>query len=228
MYTEEFLAEQKQYWLKKYAEAKDFMLSREVKENAKVLIEIAAQHPLKDGDKPGKEFQARLDKGIELFNQERRKGNFVEIYVPGSRHMYNGIADKISLASAGKIYLLNHGIDEKLIHADDLNEKYKGNEGVYNSADECFVSSSYFKDGNFNKLISVLSPVQIMRKSLLYIEFGVIPLSYSVPLDETYHNYIVEATFQIPYVLYEDHSWQGKDSVLGQKTRQERIPKDDK
>lgn len=228
MYTEEFLAEQKQYWLKKYAEAKDFMLSRTVKENAKVLIEIAAQHPLKDGDKPDKEFQARLDKGIELFNQERRKGNFVEIYVPGSRHMYNGIADKISLASAGKIYLLNHGIDEKLIHADDLNEKYKGNEGVYNSADECFVSSSYFKDGNFNKLISVLSPVQIMRKSLLYIEFGVIPLSYSVPLDETYHNYIVEATFQIPYVLYEDHSWQGKDSVLGQKTRQERIPKDDK
>ena len=47
MYTEEFLAEQKQYWLKKYAEAKDFMLSRAVKENAKVLIEIAAQHPLK-------------------------------------------------------------------------------------------------------------------------------------------------------------------------------------
>ncbi len=225
MYTDEFLQKTKEEWMKKYDIAKANMENLGKAKDIKVLIEVAAQHPLIDGEYPNEEFKKRLDLGIALFNEERAKGRYVEFYVPGSRHVYNGVADKIALSKAGKNYLLSKGIEGKYIRGEDLNDKYKGEDGVYNSADECYVASCYFKDNGFNKLISVLSPVQIMRKSLIYIEFGVIPLCYSAPTENTFHNYISEATFSVPYVLYEDHSWQGKDSVLGNKTRHERDPK---
>lgn len=226
MYSDELLKEARAYWDEKAKIAKEYMQSVSKDKNIKVLIEIAAQHPLDEGMYPNKEFKARLNEGIRLYNLEKENGNEVEIYVPGSRHRIGENNDKISLANAGKNYLIDNGVVAECIHAEDLNKKYKGADGVYNSADECFVASSYFKDKKFNKLISVISPVQVMRKTLLYIEFGVMPLNYSVPLDNTYHNYISEAFFQVPYVLFEDHSWQGKDSRLGNKTREERVPND--
>ena len=51
----------------------------------KVLIEVAAQHPLING-KPGEEFEHRLKKGIQIYNAEKEKGNNPIIYVPGSLH----------------------------------------------------------------------------------------------------------------------------------------------
>ena len=73
----------------------------DVASNESVLIEVAAQHPLIDGTTPNSEFAARLDESIELLN---KIGSNAHIYVPGSRHSYNGIDDKISLS-----YEVKHG-----------------------------------------------------------------------------------------------------------------------
>ena len=56
-----------------------------------------------------------------------------------------------------------------------MNRRYKGEQGVYNTADECFVASRIFFDGDYRRLHCVCSPNQIQRKKLFYIAFGVIP-----------------------------------------------------
>lgn len=208
-------------WMKKQEDAKNFMKSRE---SNKILIEVAAQHPLLDGLYPNEEFAKRLDLAIELYEKAIKEEKQVEFYVPGSLHQHNGVVDKIPLATAGKNYLLSKGIPENIIRADDLNKKYMKNLGVYNSADECFVSSQYFKDGNFGKLYSVASPAQMYRKTLFYIQFGVYPLNFSAPTENSYHNYINEIFWALPTVLLEDNTWQGQNSKYAVNTRKERNP----
>lgn len=215
----------RELWEEKYEQAKQFMQER--KDISKTLIEIAAQHPLKNGTYPNEEFTKRLLFGKSLYDEETKQGNDVDIYVPGSRHMLNGISDKISLSQAGVIFLREQGIPEEALHGEDLNQQYKGNKGVYNSADECFVASSYFKDGDFGQLYSVLSPVQIYRKALHYIWFGVVPLFYTAPTAQTFHNYIREVYDLIPYVRDIDPDLQGEDSYYGNLWRKERIPQEE-
>jgi len=215
--------ENRDYWEKKYATAKLFMKSRY--SIPSLLIEIAAQHPLVDGKKPNEEFSQRLLLGKMLYEREKKRDIKVEIYVPGSLHIFKGRADKISLSEAGIKFLSQLGIPLEVLHGDDLNVKYKGIDGVYNSADECFVAASYFKENNFGRLYSVLSPVQLFRKTLHYMEFGVLPQNYTAPVSETFHNYIGEIFEAIPYVLFIDPGMQGQDSIRSQETREERKPK---
>ena len=155
-----------EYWKKKKDTAEFYMKEKQLHYTG-VLIEVAAQHPLFEGDKPNAEFMNRLDFVITLL--ESLKPDKVNIYVPGSRHSYNGVDDKISLSQAGKEYLVSKGIDEHLIISEEANKKYKGDGGVYNSADECYVASRLFKEGDFGTLISVCSPNQVMRKTFNYI-----------------------------------------------------------
>jgi len=219
-FKEENIAEYER-WINKQEAAKKFMLSRT---SNKTLIEVAAQHPLVDGLYPNEEFAKRLDKAIELYNIELQNNREIEIYVPGSLHMYNGVADKISLSEAGKNYLIKKGISKEIIRGTDINNKYKGNFGCYNSADECYVAAQYFKDNDFGKLISVCSPAQMYRKTLFYIQFGVYPMNYSVPTENSFHNYIKEMFCEIPCVLLEDHTWQGLKSKHAVNMRKERNP----
>ena len=192
----------------------------------KILIEIGAQHPLKDGDKPGEEFEARLKRAIEIYEDEIAKGNDVIFYIPGSKHCIikdgKQIDDKIALAEAGRNYLIEHGINPGIIRGDDANKKYKGEKGVYNSGDECFVASKLFEDEDCGRLISVVSPVQVFRKGIFYSEFGIKPEIHSVPLENTYHNYIGEFFWSLYVTTFLDHDWQGDDSFLSVLTRVER------
>ena len=212
--------ETKQYWEQK---------QRSIIHNEgskKVLIEIAANHPLKDGDKPSEEFESRLIKGIELYYKEKENGNIPIIYVPGSTHYITKNGEKkvdlIPLAEAGKRYLIEHGIPESGIRANETNIKYQGNKGVYNSGDECQVASRVFKDENCQRLISVVSPVQAFRKALFYNEFGINPEIVTVPQDKTAHNYIGEAFWSLFITTFLDHTWQGEESFLATLTRKER------
>ncbi len=216
----------REYWERKYAVARSFMeLRRSIPAS---LIEVAAQHPLIEGEIPNEEFTKRLLLGKRLYEEESGAGKRVEIYLPGSRHVHKGVADKISLSEAGARFLLKQGVPGDVIRGDDLNNKYKGEKGVYNSADECFVASSYYKNGPFGMLLSVLSPAQVFRKTLHYIEFGVIPLNYTAPTLDTFHNYIGEIFEAIPYVLFVDHDMQGEGSIRANELRNLRAPKDDK
>lgn len=210
----------KNYWLEKVNSIKQ----PKTTEKNKVLIEIGAQHPLIFG-KPGEEFAARLDRGIELYNEEINKGNEVIIYIPGSTHsIYDKNTntwqtDDNSLSKAGFDYLVSHGIPEDLISSDAVNEKYK-KRGVYNSGDECFVSTSIARDEECGRIISVNSPVQLYRKALFYLQNGYKPEIYSVPLSNTYHNYVGELFWSLYVTYMEDHTWQ--EGFLAEKTREER------
>lgn len=213
----------REYWTKKYDEARDNM--REHSFFSDVLIEVAAQHPLIKGTKPGEEFSARLDCAVELYNKYKQGGTTVKVYIPGSRHRYKNQEDTISLSSAGRNYLIDNGVDENDIMSDDVNERYKAEEGVYNSADECFVASAIFMDGNYRNLCCICSPNQMMRKKLFYLEMGILPFFYTVSTENMFHSDIGEIFEVIPDVIYNDHSWQDKNSVHYKRTRDERMPK---
>ena len=210
--------DQEKYWIDKRETAKRFMQKR-IKLN-KILIEVAAQHPLNLGEFPNEEFQKRLDVAIQLCKENGEEK--VWFYVPGSRHKYNGAEDKISLSEAGKNYLVEHGIDENHIYADDTNIKYKGEQGVYNSADESYVASCIFKDDDFGRMICVCSPYQTMRKSFYYLEFGLIPECHGVPCKNMFHDPISEYFGSLHHTVLEDHNWQDEDSEAARKSRIDR------
>lgn len=215
----------KKYWTDKYNLAQKYMSDREKMVDG-VLIEVAAQHPLKNRCLPNKEFQARLNKAIEIYNKHIAAGDDVMIYVPGSRHMFDNVADDISLSEAGVNYLLKQGIPAEHLLGETENNRYKGRHGVYNSADECYVASQIFKNGQFEKLICVCSPNQIMRKTMLYIEFGCIPICYGVTTEKMFHKNIVDEIFNsLNHVLYVDHSWQDENSSWFKYFRDTRRPK---
>ena len=211
------------YWKDKQSQIKEH---KNDKKTNKVLIEIGAQHPLKDGKEPGAEFEARLLRAIELYKEEVERGNEVIFYIPGSRHYITKdgekIEDLIPLADAGRNYLIKQGINPEIIHGSDANVKYKGEKGVYNSGDECYVASKIYEDEECERLISVVSPVQVFRKGMFYGEFGIQPEIYSVPLDNTFHNYIGELFWSLYVTTFIDHDWQGDESFLSVLTRVER------
>ena len=166
-----------------------------------LLIEVAAQHPLKNGEFPNEEFKSRLDSCIRYYKDEYNNFEKIYIYIPGSRHTFNGVDDKISLSDAGKNYLISKSIPADCIFGEDANNKYKYNEGVYNSIDECYVSSKIYEDNNFSDIACFCSPAQLHRKALAYIKFGIIPNMYSVPEDLMFHDYVDEVFKYIPALI---------------------------
>ena len=220
----DIFGESRAYWEAKYDEAKDTMLHRaEIYDG--VLIEVAAQHPLFRKTEPNAEFRQRLDKAIELYNSLSEQNIPVTIYLPGSRHKFKGIADNVSLSQAAVNYLVSKGIPSDVLLGDDTSFKYKGEDGVYNSADECYVASKIFLEGEYAKLICICSPNQIMRKNLFYIEFGCLPVCYGVTAENMHHANVVKEIFDsLNTVLYFDHSWQDKSSDLYKFFREERKP----
>ncbi|MCQ2417935.1 MAG: hypothetical protein MJ071_09040 [Oscillospiraceae bacterium] len=187
------------------------------------LIEVAAQHPLQDG-KPGLEFRFRLDYAYELYQQlvQRKDAERVHIYIPGSLHG----SDACALSDAGVQYLMERGIPRENLMGDEKNREYKGNKGVYNSADECYVASIIFLNGRYRHLRVVCSPNQMMRKQLFYLQFHVIPMFYTVPVEseQLFHNPLYEVFDAIPNLLYYDKTWQDEDSFDAIRTRTERQP----
>jgi hypothetical protein len=191
-----------------------------------VLIEVAAQHPLKAGVTPGQRFMARLTRGIELFDEYRLAGYKVEIYVPGSRHRVDERDDTVSLSTAGTRFLIAQGVPADVVHGDDLNELYRGENGVYGSADECWVASRYFRDAGFGHLVVVCSPTQLLRKAINYIGLGLVPLMYSVPGDGDAMTYVREALSSVPDALGDRFDENTGESTYSEILRRSRRPRD--
>ena len=219
---------QREYWMQREQTAERTMRLR--KRSRRILIETAAQHPLKDGLVPDTEFAARLDRTIRLYEEKTAQGYDVEIYVPGSVHLdFDGVPDECSLSQAGCTYLLEHGIPREVLHGEDLNDRFddrREQTGVYNSADECFVAAQYFLTAEpaFGQLYCVCSPNQLMRKTLYYMQFGVIPQVVTVPVDQMFHHFLNEVYDKLPDILTNDHDCQSADSKEAHRTRQERRP----
>lgn len=185
------------------------------------LIEVAAQHPLIRGG-PAPEFRGRLDFAYELYTKLKSKNpeRAVHIYIPGSIHK----PDTCSLSEAGKRYLLGKGVPEEDLFADEKNIAYKGERGVYNSADECYVAAQIFQEGAYRCIHCVCSPNQMMKKQLFYLQFGVIPLFHTVPFESPAHDFIYELFNAVPDIIYNDHTWQAEDSFHANRTRKGRQP----
>ena len=216
----------RQRWQQKLANARAATVARDG--TTKILIEVAAQHPLIDGVTPGEEFVARLRYSVDLHRQFTAEGAEVEIYVPGSRLMDDGVEDRISLSAAGCAFLRANGVPDRALHSDDLNDHYKGpgtsQPGVCCSADECYVAACYWRDGGFGRLLSIVSVGQMHRKLLHFIEFGVYPFMHTVPTFVIAHDPIHEAMQMIPAVLYEDPDLQGPNSEQAIGFRRTRLP----
>lgn len=210
-------------WKDKYSTAKENMKKMSGKDG--VLIEVAAQHPLIDGVWPNEEFEKRLRIGIELYQKYKKQGQNVKIYVPGSLHMDKGVVDKISLSKAGEIFLIENHVAKEDIFAEDMNEKYKGEQGVYNSTDECFVACKIYEELDFKELHCVCSSAQMMRKVLSYIHFGYVPYAHTVSCDEMFHDYIDEIFLSIPILLADENAMQG-ESDEAERLRRLRMPKE--
>lgn len=204
-------------WKEKYAIAKANMAQK--KENQGILIEVAAQHPLIHGEMPNEEFEKRLLLASEIYAEKRKENQKVWIYVPGSLHMDNEIPDKMPLSEAGKRFLIEKGIPENAIFADEMNVKYKGDAGVYNSADECYVAGKLFEEVGAGEFHCVCSSGQMMRKILNYIHFGYVPYMHTVSCDNMYHDYIDEIFRYIPILLAD------KDALQGQSEEADRLRK---
>ena len=215
------ITDHEQYWRKKKEMAEERMKKRKELSD-KVLIEVAAQHPLDDGLYPNQEFQKRLDMALQL-NNELGAMN-VWFYVPGSRHKFEGDEDKITLSQAGKNYLLEHGIQETHIYGDEANIMIKGKHGVYNSADESFVASQLFIANSFGRMICICSPNQTLRKTFYYMEFGLIPECYGIPNSEIFHDVVSEYFNSLHHTVYEDHDWQDMESAVFINSRKDRMP----
>lgn len=210
----------KSYWRELSIIAKNNMKEKSNDEYCdQQLIEVAACHPLNKKGEPSKEFTNRLDYAVQLFNNSDIESY---IYVPGSLHKSNNIVDKYSLSLAGINYLIEKGIPKDRLFGDEMNEKYKKEEGVYNSADECFVASQIFLEGEFKTIHCICSPNQMLRKKLFYIAFGVLPMFHTVPEGAKSHDDIYEIFESIPDVIFNDHTWQSKNSKNGNRTRSER------
>lgn len=213
--------EAKAYWLDKQEQARKTMSVR--KDCSAVLIECASK-VLKDGLHPDDEFSARLDRTVELYHQLSHENEVVHIYVPGSLHKEAGVTDQCTLSTAGKRYLVGHGIPEDVILGDAENERYKGDEGVLNSADECFVASRIFHEGHYSELHCVCSPIQVTRKWFYYLEFGLVPLIHSVPVaDSDVMDIVTEQLRGTENVIYNDHNAQSHDSEVWINSRKERL-----
>ena len=213
--------EAKKYWYEKQRLAQQTMEGRRGCNGN--LIECASK-VLEDGLYPDFEFRARLDRTIELYYKLLQENEVVHIYVPGSLHKENGISDQCTLSTAGLRYLIELGIPDVIILGDRENEQYKGSEGVLNSADECFVASRIFFDGQYRELHCVCSPIQVTRKWFYYLEFGLVPLIHSVPIaDSDIMDIVTEQLRGTENVIYNDHNAQSHDSEVWINSRKERM-----
>ena len=209
------------------------MIAAESKGSRVLLIECASQHPLKPDGTPGEEFQARLDRAIKIYKKYRDDGWQVNIYVPGSLHQIKnrqGIydVDLIPLCESGKQYLINNEVDAGDILGQEANERYKGKAGVYCSADECYVSSNLFLDGNYQRFIVICSPAQAMRKTLYYLLSKTLPIIYTeapqTHCATTFHNYAYEAIKSIPEIIASMDDMQGENCCKAIAIREDRDP----
>ena len=212
--------EAKEYWYEKQRQAR--LRMEEQRGCDGILIECASK-VLEDGLHPDSEFRARLDRTVELYHLLHQKNNVVHIYVPGSLHKENGVIDQCTLSAAGRSYLVERGIPDEVIFGDKENERYKGDEGVLNSADECFVASMIFHNGEYSELHCVCSPIQVTRKWFYYLEFGLVPLIHSVPIAKSdVMDIVTEQLRGTENVIYNDHNAQSHDSEVWINSRMER------
>lgn len=145
--------------------------------NTKLLIP-AAQHPLVDGVKPGKEFEQRLVAALQYREKVTKVGDSVAFFLTGNRHhdSASGQTDGVALYDAAGKWLMDEGVPAEELHGKDWIDASQ-NPQVYNGADEIRVAAEgFYRNPQFRRARYFCSPGQSQRAEM----YG---LAYKLPLD---------------------------------------------
>lgn len=136
----------------------------------KVLIAIKAQHPLNPDGTPGPEYEARLNKALELM--------FTHPYYPGAEFKFmtfGGIHEghaTMTLAEAGANWLKNNGISEDDIIICD--KVFSGND------EDDLAAQEFANDFDYSELHVVMSAGQYDRSRFYFISTGWQPFLHPI------------------------------------------------
>ena len=132
-------------------------------ERSGITMLVCAQHPLNPDGTPGDIYRARLDEALDQYEKYTKKGEKVIFRIPGAVHK----GDTLSLAEAGRAYLVENGIPEEEISADGTEE---------NGTDEIAKAFSIFEQSKSKQLHIVCSENQVVRNKLACISLlGMLP-----------------------------------------------------
>jgi hypothetical protein len=230
-------ADPAEWWRTRIDEAHAFAEHRQHQPNANVeLWMVTAQHPLKEGEKPGDEFAARLDEMVSRYEQAEKEGRRINIYVSGNRHVDDTSqkkhkpADTVALSDAARNYLIQRGVPANSIYGEEWN-LIKGRHGVYNGGDEIAVAAQVFRTRpRFSSVHIILSPGQQQRATLYAVANGILP-EFVVPdglreQPNLHHSDTAESTPLTVATYFIDPTWQSRRSPFGYLSRRRRVPKD--
>lgn len=165
-------------WACKEKQARLNSLERRQLGGKKALITIKAQHPLRPDGTPGPEYAQRLEKALEVKVALEARGLTVDFITVGGVHKGHRT---VSLAEAGKKWLMAHGVDGTSIN--DYPMIFSGN-------DEDLVSAQQFAgDTDYAELHCVLSAGQWERARLFYISCGWQPTMHPITFLEADPNH---------------------------------------
>ena len=105
--------------------------------------------------------------------------------------------------------------------------------GVYNSMDECYVASEIYKEllsvykCKEGQIICVCSPNQVMRKTFIYLRYGIEVMCHSVPIPGKmmYHNPVWEYFGSLHKAVYSNNDWQNPENDQFIESRKSRSPR---
>lgn len=165
-------------WACKEKQARLNSLERRQFGGKKALITIKAQHPLRSDGTPGPEYAQRLEKALEVKANLEAKGLAVDFITVGGVH---GGHRTVSLAEAGKKWLIAHGVGEASIKEYPM---------ILSGNDEDLVSARQFaSDTDYAELHCVLSAGQWERARLFYISCGWQPTMHPITFLEADPNH---------------------------------------
>jgi len=182
-------------WLReRRAAATALKVERAVSHANTQLLIPAAQHPLVEGVKPGKEFENRLAAALRHREATVKAGGRVAFFLTGNRHhdSATGQTDAVALYDAAGKWLLDEGVPAEELHGKDWIDA-SSKPQVYNGADEIRVAAEgYQRNARFSDARYFCAPGQSQRAEMYSLAYGlpadvVITQSPDIEAGEQFH-----------------------------------------
>lgn len=175
---QDWMTDQVHEWACLEEQARLNTLGRYYAGGKKALIAIKAQHPLNADGTPGKEYELRLKKALAVRAALEAQGLRVELATFGGVHKG---CDTVTLAEAGKKWLIAHGVYAEAITA--FPTVFSGND------EDRLAAEKFAEDGDYAQLHVVMSAGQWDRARFYYIFCGWQPEFHTVTFLEAKPNH---------------------------------------
>ncbi len=166
---QDWMSDEVYSWAIKEEESRLNTLERIEMGGKKALVAIKAQHPLNSDGMPGPEYAQRLEEAMVVKTRLEAQGLKVVFMTFGGIHEGH---KTVSLAEAGKQWLVEHGVSEEDIVTRPV--AFSGN-------DEDRMAAEFFaQDMEFSQLHIVLSAGQWERARLYFVFMGWQPTMHPI------------------------------------------------